>query len=170
MSSASFSGHQDVKPRVSIIIPTFNRSAIVPNAIESVFRETYSDYELIVVDDGSTDDTRDRLQEYVARIKYVYQANRGVSAARNAGTKLARGEWIAFLDSDDVWHPTKLERQFEALALLGSGSVHALPTAIISGDPVAQSLTSLKKTRLGNRSPLVHLDNPRPIYRTPKHM
>ncbi len=119
MSSTSFSGHQGAKPRVSIIIPTYNRSAIVPNAIESVLQQTCSDYEVIVVDDGSTDDTRDRLQEYAAGIKYVYQANRGLAGARNAGVNRARGEWLAFLDSDDVWEPTKLERQFEAVASLG---------------------------------------------------
>jgi glycosyltransferase involved in cell wall biosynthesis len=109
-----------VNPRVSVIIPTYNRSAIVPRAIESVLQQTYPDYELIVVDDGSTDDTRERLEEYAARIQYIYQPNRGVSAAQNTGVDRARGEWIAFLDSDDLWHPTKLERQFEALDSLGA--------------------------------------------------
>lgn len=110
---------QSAHPRVSIIIPTYNRGAIVSKAIESVLGQTYTDHELIVVDDGSTDDTRDRLQDYAGRIQYFYQANRGFSAARNAGVDLARGEWIAFLDSDDLWHATKLERQFEVLAALG---------------------------------------------------
>jgi hypothetical protein len=109
-----------IQSKVSIIITTYNRSAIVSNAIESALRQTYSDYELIVIDDGSTDNTREHLERYLARIRYVYQANRGVSAARNAGANLAGGEWIAFLDSDDVWQPTKLERQLSALASLGS--------------------------------------------------
>jgi glycosyltransferase involved in cell wall biosynthesis len=126
---------QPVTPRVSIIIPTYNRSSIVPRAIESVLQQTWSDYELIVIDDGSTDDTHDRLQDYEGRIQYVYQANRGFSAARNAGVKLANGEWIAFLDSDDLWHPTKLERQFEALASLGGEFGACVTDCRYVGDP-----------------------------------
>lgn len=103
------------------MISTYNRSAIVPNAIESALRQTFGNFELIVIDDGSTDGTRERLEPYMNRIRYFYQANRGVSAARNAGVAAARGEWVSILDSDDVWHPAKLERQLEVLSRLGSG-------------------------------------------------
>lgn len=104
---------------VSVVIPTFNRGEHLIGALESVFAQTHQDYEVIVVDDGSTDDTRRRLQPYVERIRYFYQDNQGASAARNKGIEFARGEWIATLGSDDVWSPTKLERQFEAITALG---------------------------------------------------
>src|SRR5437870_2550752 len=103
-------------PTVSVIIPTFNRSSHIINAIESVSQQTYTDYELVVVDDGSTDDTRERLRPYCGRIRYVYQQNRGASAAQNKGVALATGKWVSILGDDDEWLPTKLECQFEALA------------------------------------------------------
>lgn len=106
------------EPNISVIIPTYNRSVLVVNAIESVLRQTYRDYELIVIDDGSSDDTRDRLRPYMERIRYVYQDNKGPSAAQNAGIRVARGKWIAILASDDAWHPDKLHRQIEALTAL----------------------------------------------------
>ncbi len=98
-------------PRVSVIIPTYNRGWILEEAVDSVLEQTYTDFELIVVDDGSTDDTRALLQPYGQRIAYVHQDNQGVSAARNTGLRLARGELIALLDSDDLWKPAKLARQ-----------------------------------------------------------
>lgn len=111
-------GGEGNEPNVSVIIPTYNRSALVFNAIESVLQQTYRDYELIVIDDGSSDDTRDRLLPYMKRIRYFYQDNRGASAAQNAGIRVARGKWIAILASDDEWHPCKLQSQIEALAAL----------------------------------------------------
>ena len=102
-------------PTVSVIIPTYNRSSRVINAIESVLRQTYTDFEIVVVDDGSTDDTSDRLKPFVGRIKYVHQQNRGASAAQNKGVACADGKWVSILGDDDEWLPTKLERQFEAL-------------------------------------------------------
>ena len=106
-------------PTVSVIIPTFNRSKLVVNAIRSVLCQTYRDYEIIVVDDGSTDNTAEALTPYMDRIRYVSQANLGTSAAKNRGVQLARGKWISTLDSDDLWLPTKLETQLKALAILG---------------------------------------------------
>ena len=88
---------------VSVIIPTFNRGWILKEAIDSVLAQKYNDYELIVVDDGSSDDTSDLLANYTEQITCIYQKNRGVSAARNAGIRAARGALIAFLDSDDSW-------------------------------------------------------------------
>ena len=98
-------------PLVSVIIPTYNRAHCLGRAVDSVLGQTFTDFELIVVDDGSTDGTGELLEAYGERIRVIRQANRGVSAARNAGILSSRGEWIALLDSDDTWLPRKLERQ-----------------------------------------------------------
>jgi glycosyltransferase involved in cell wall biosynthesis len=97
---------------VSTVIPTFNRHLMVQRAVDSALGQTYEHQEIIVVDDGSTDETSTVLHErYGSSIRYVWQKNGGVSTARNCGMRLARGEFIALLDSDDAWHPTKLEKQ-----------------------------------------------------------
>jgi hypothetical protein len=97
---------------VSVIIPTFNRRAYVQEAIDSVLAQTYTGYEIIVIDDGSTDGTGEALRErYGDKIVYEWQENQGESVARNRGIALAQGEYIAFLDSDDLWLPEKLEKQ-----------------------------------------------------------
>lgn len=106
-------------PRISVIIPVHNRAGLVRDCIESVRAQTYQDFEIIVVDDGSTDGTRAVLQTYGECIRFIAQENRGQggSYARNAGVQAAQGEFIAFLDSDDLWLPEKLARQialFEA--------------------------------------------------------
>lgn len=101
------------KPRVSVIIPTYNRGWIVKEAIESVLAQDYRDFELIVVDDGSTDNTDDILNSYRGDIMVFRQENQGVSAARNRGLAEASGRFIAFLDSDDLWLSQKLFRQVE---------------------------------------------------------
>ena len=96
---------------VSVVIPTYNSGRFIAQAIQSVLDQSYARYEVIVIDDGSTDETKDVLREFDGRIRYLYQANRGPSAARNAGIRLARGEYICFLDADDIWTPNKLEVQ-----------------------------------------------------------
>jgi glycosyltransferase involved in cell wall biosynthesis len=101
---------------VSVIIPTFNRAWCLARAIESVLAQTFTDFELIVVDDGSSDETARLLGEYGDALEVIRQANRGVSAARNAGMAAARGRWIALLDSDDHWLPTKLAHQVDWLS------------------------------------------------------
>lgn len=109
-----------MNPKVSVVIPTYNRAVKVRTAIESVLAQTLSDLEVIVVDDGSSDDTGKILgAAFGDRIRYFAQANQGVSAARNKGITEARGEWIAFLDSDDQWEREKLEWQFKALERFG---------------------------------------------------
>lgn len=109
-----------MNPKVSVVIPTYNRADRVRNSIESVLTQTFTDREVIVVDDGSSDDTRKLLEEvYGDRIRYYFQRNQGVSAARNKGIAEARGEWVAFLDSDDRWENDKLEWQFKALERFG---------------------------------------------------
>jgi len=110
-----------MNPKVSVVIPTYNRAEKVRPTIESVLSQTFTDLEVIVVDDGSSDGTREILgRVYGDRIRYLFQNNQGVSGARNKGITEARGEWIAFLDSDDLWEPDKLERQFEALKRFAS--------------------------------------------------
>jgi glycosyltransferase involved in cell wall biosynthesis len=105
-----------MSPKVSVIIPTYNRVAQVRNAIESALAQTFSDLEVIVVDDGSSDGTGQMLGEvYGDRIRYLAQANQGVSGAWNRGIAEARGEWIGFLASDDIWEKEKLEWQFKAM-------------------------------------------------------
>jgi glycosyltransferase involved in cell wall biosynthesis len=99
-------------PLVSVIIPCFNYGQFVGEAIQSVLNQTYPDLEVIVVDDGSTDTTRDVVYSFRdPRIRYVYQENAGENVARNTGIQQARGEFIAFLDADDLWLPQKLEKQ-----------------------------------------------------------
>ncbi|NEP90139.1 MAG: glycosyltransferase family 2 protein [Okeania sp. SIO2C2] len=109
-------------PRVSVIIPVYNGDRYIRQAIESILSQTYQSYEIIVIDDGSTDNTSLVLEPYVKAIRYIYQKNQGVSAARNHGIDLARGELIAFLDADDFFLPDKLTAQvgvFDAQPNLG---------------------------------------------------
>jgi glycosyltransferase involved in cell wall biosynthesis len=103
----------DKKPCVSVIIPTFNRGWVLKEAVDSVLGQTFGDFELIVVDDGSEDDTAQILETYKGGISVIRQENAGVSAARNYGIRKASGRLISFLDSDDLWLPRKLERQVE---------------------------------------------------------
>jgi glycosyltransferase involved in cell wall biosynthesis len=102
-------------PLVSVIIPTYNRAKWVSGAVQSVIDQTYRSIEIIVVDDGSTDNTRDMLSEYGSSIKYIYQERSERCKARNRGFRHSRGEYIAFLDSDDRWLPTKIEQQVAIL-------------------------------------------------------
>jgi glycosyltransferase involved in cell wall biosynthesis len=98
-------------PPVSIIIPTYNRAHWLREAVESVCRQTVQDFELIIIDDGSTDGTAETLHHISRPFVYRFQNNQGVSQARNQGILTARGKWMAFLDSDDLWLPKKLETQ-----------------------------------------------------------
>jgi glycosyltransferase involved in cell wall biosynthesis len=101
------------KRQVSVIIPTFNRAAMLKEAVDSVLAQDFRDFELIVVDDGSTDHTLEILNAYQEDITLLHQRNQGVSRARNAGIKAASGSLVAFLDSDDLWLPQKLARQVD---------------------------------------------------------
>jgi glycosyltransferase involved in cell wall biosynthesis len=100
-----------VSPLVSVIIPTFNRWPLIRDAVDSVLTQSFRDFELIVVDDGSTDDTSKELAKMAPRLRCVTTTRGGVSAARNFGVGRARGRYIAFLDSDDLWLARKLEKQ-----------------------------------------------------------
>lgn len=119
-----------VSPLISVVTPTFNRDYVLPAAIRSILAQTYSNIELIVVDDGSTDKTaeaiaaiiaeQDRLSRPRPTLRYVAQQNMGQSAARNRGIALARGDWICFLDSDDIWLPDKVQSQLQAIERCGA--------------------------------------------------
>jgi len=102
------------KPKVSVIMPVYNRERYLPQAIESVLNQSFRDFELIIVDGGFTDRSRDIIEEYTrkdARIRCTFrEGNRGVSAARNTALCTAQGEWIAVIDSDDAWHPSRLAK------------------------------------------------------------
>lgn len=102
-------------PKVSVIIPTYNREKYIVETLQSVFAQTFTDYEVIVIDDGSTDNTSVVLKPYLDRIIYIRKPNGGQGSARNAGIKMAKGEYMAFLDSDDLWMPEKLELQVKYL-------------------------------------------------------
>lgn len=111
--------------RVSVIILTYNRADLIMEAIESVLAQSYTDYEIIVIDDGSTDNTAQVLHELIemGNIRYIWQENQGECAARNHGLRQARGEYVAFLDSDDLWLPQKLEAQVTCLEAYPEGGL-----------------------------------------------
>lgn len=101
----------DNKPLVSVIIPAFNRANYLPDAIDSILNQGINNLEIMVVDDGSTDHTEQVLKKYGPKVRYLYQENQGPGAARNHGMREAGGEYIAFLDSDDLWKPGKLKAE-----------------------------------------------------------
>jgi glycosyltransferase involved in cell wall biosynthesis len=101
-------------PLVSVVIPNYNCARFLPAAIDSAFAQTYTNVEVLVVDDGSSDESLRVLEPYRDRVRLLRQKNQGVSAARNHGIRESRGELIAFLDADDLWHPEKLARQVRA--------------------------------------------------------
>jgi glycosyltransferase involved in cell wall biosynthesis len=113
--------------QISAVIPAYNRENTVARAIDSALSQEYSASEIIVIDDGSTDQTRKVVETYCKEVRYVYQTNGGVSAARNRGVNEAKCEWIAFLDSDDYWLPQHLRRMVNAIGIgADSRSVHHL--------------------------------------------
>jgi glycosyltransferase involved in cell wall biosynthesis len=137
-------------PVVSIILPTYNRADLLPRAIQSVLQQTFGDFELLVIDDGSEDNT----EETVAglrdpRLRYERIAHRGCAAARNRGCELSTGEFLAFIDSDDEWLPTKLERQIAAFRSLGA-DVGVVRTG---GRWIDDIRGELRRSRAGSTAP-----------------
>ena len=102
-------------PAVSVVIPAFNAARDIAAALESVFAQTFTDYEVIVVNDGSADNLAAAIRPFQHRLIYIEQPNRGAAAARNAGIRTARGSYVAFLDADDLWYSVFLERQIQYL-------------------------------------------------------
>ena len=135
------------KPLVSVVIPVYNRAHCVEKAMQSVLDQTYSNLELIMVDDGSKDASAQVIKSVGdPRVKYIYQENAGACAARNRGVAYARGEYIAFHDSDDTWHETKLEKQMNAMTEHGADVV-ICKQVHIQGERVVQ----LTPKRIGQR-------------------
>lgn len=101
---------------ISCVVPVFNGESYLAEALESILKQSYRPLEIIVADDGSTDGTRAVVARYGTQVRYLWQPNSGPAAARNLGLSAARGEFVAFLDADDLWHPEKLERQMARFA------------------------------------------------------
>jgi hypothetical protein len=110
-------------PFFSIVIPTYNRSRLLAEALESVFTQEFTGFEVLVADDGSTDDTREMLARYGERVRVLRQENQGQGAARNLGIQHATGQYVVFLDSDDVWFPWTLGTYRQAIEMYGGPSM-----------------------------------------------
>lgn len=144
-------------PQFSVIIPTYNRAQFITKAVDSVLAQTFQDYELIVVDDGSTDNTKMVLEAYGDKIRYIFLSNSGVSAARNVGIRESRGTWIAFLDSDDEWTSAYLFTQMMQIEEFPETVAHISNGVTVSIDGKRRNLfeeTGFSK-RFNGRSHLV---------------
>ena len=139
-----------VSPTISVIIPAYNAGKYLAEAIESVLTQTIPPMEIIVIDDGSTDNTAQVAQQFSDRIRYLRQENAGPAAARNAGIAAACGKWIAFLDSDDRWFPYKLEQQIRTLTAEDSEALYCGMTVAFHGEvaPAPPPIQNEKITRL----------------------
>jgi glycosyltransferase involved in cell wall biosynthesis len=149
-------------PKVSVVIPTYNHEQFIGQALESVFSQTFRDFELIVVNDGSPDDTEEVLRPHIesGKIQYIRQENQGVAAARNRGAAEARGEYLAFLDDDDCWPPDKLEWQVammescDAVMVAGINDSERLPLSpeVISKAPplIPSTCEFFKRNMIGS--------------------
>jgi glycosyltransferase involved in cell wall biosynthesis len=131
-------------PAVSVIIPAYNSAAYIGDALRSVLAQTYERYEIMVINDGSpdTENLERELQRFSPSLRYIKQENRGVAAARNAGIRVARGEFIAFLDSDDTWMPTFLEKQLDLIERSKADVVYS--DAMLFGDSTLAGQTFMK--------------------------
>ncbi|MBN1913036.1 MAG: glycosyltransferase [Candidatus Omnitrophica bacterium] len=134
-------------PLVSVIIATYNRAHFIKDAIESVLRQTFNDYEIIIVDDGSTDDTKEVVRQFAGKVRYCYQENKGRSESRNTGIRLSQGEYVAFLDDDDIWAKDKIKKQLDYFSAHPEiGLVHSFTDVI---DAKGQFLPAETKERIG---------------------
>ncbi len=143
-------------PKISVIIPAYNCGRYVSETVESVLAQTYQDYELIIVDDGSTDNTKDVLAKYVDaypnKVRYIFQQNAGEGGARNRGIKESMGDYVAFLDSDDIWLPIKLEKQMALVDSLIDKDVVIFGDQYHfdnNGEVLAESMFNILKPRNG---------------------
>jgi len=136
-------------PAVTVIIPTYNRAHVLGQTLESVRKQSFRDYEIILVDDGSQDETGRLVAGHPTPIRYVYQPNQGVSEARNHALRLAQGAFLAFLDSDDLWEPTFLERTVGRLRAHPDEAM--VYTDFVSVDAVGQPLRGHRKKPSGGQ-------------------
>ena len=147
MSSAPADDIGVRRPSFSVVVPTFNRSEILPRALQSVLSQSYTDFELLVVDDGSSDETETVAQSFTdPRLRYVRQENQGLSAARNFGVAHAKGEWVTFLDDDDQALPHWLELFAREGAAPDAGIVCC---AFIAVDETGRPIKTVKPRQLG---------------------
>ena len=144
-------------PQISVVIPTYNRAKVVRKALESVFSQTYPAAEIVVVDDGSGDETREVLASYGDRIKAISQENGGLSAARNAGIREATSEWVAFLDDDDEYVPDRLAIAVETIRIHPDIDVHATNTALVNSDGSELDMFAIRSR---NATEHMRLDRP----------
>lgn len=134
-------------PKVTVIIPTYNAIAYLPSTFDSVIKQTFSDFEVIIVDDGSSDATVEWVSQLVdPRVRLISQANQGVAVARNQGIANAQGEYVAFLDADDLWEPTKLEQQVKCLD--ENPQVSLVNTSIVNIDEQGKPLSTINARNL----------------------
>ena len=138
---------------VSCVIPVFNGERFLAAAIDSVLAQSLSEIEIIVVDDGSTDGTRDVLDRFGARVVYIHQANAGPASARNNGIRHASGEFIAFLDSDDLWHPEKTVIQLSRFATRANLAICTAHMQNFWAAEVAHEIANLPDERLTEIQP-----------------
>jgi len=134
-------------PEVSVIIPSYNSAKYLTDAVSSVLSQTFRDFEVLIIDDGSTDDTAGAISRYGQQVRYIRQLNAGVAAARNRGIQESSGRYVAFLDADDTWHQDKLEAQVKALR--ENPGYRACYTAFIVVNP---DLTPLNVARSRRRA------------------
>jgi glycosyltransferase involved in cell wall biosynthesis len=131
---------------ISAIIPTYNREGTILRALESILNQTHSCHEIIIIDDGSTDETESLLEPYIDKDQIIYKKtkNQGVSAARNVGIEMATGEWVSFLDSDDEWLPDKNRKQLESQKETSCSLIHGEEIWIRNGKRVNPKLKHKK--------------------------
>lgn len=144
---------------VSVIIPTYNRSTRILNALYSVFSQTYKNIEIIIVDDGSTDNTYSVLEPYLNRVKYIFQKNSGPAKARNEGSKIAAGKYITFLDSDDFWKNNFVEVNINILERCSSDVVCCINNTRIIDDNNKEITTSFSLAPLHLKQNVGILEN-----------
>lgn len=135
-------------PEVSVIIPTYNSAGYVTQAIESVLRQTFRDFEILVIDDGSTDETEEVMRRYDPVVRYIRQSNGGVAVARNRGIQEARGQYVAFLDADDTWFEDKLGQQIAALRI--TTHYRVCYSAFTLADSELKPLATVQSKRVGS--------------------
>jgi glycosyltransferase involved in cell wall biosynthesis len=153
-----------MKPFFSIILPTYNRASVISNAIESIQSQDYKDWELIIIDDGSTDDTKVEVKKYCKtdeRVHYIYQENKERSAARNNGINHAKGEFTCFLDSDDQFDPTHLQKLFETISSLENKNlIFVTNSRIINSENTVVTVSNIKQGETDAETVLLNIITP----------
>jgi glycosyltransferase involved in cell wall biosynthesis len=143
-------------PTVSVVVTTYNQAGFIGETLEGVFAQTFPDYEVIVVDDGSTDDTPDRIRPFLNRITYLRQKNQGIASSRNAGISLASGEFVALLDGDDLWLRDKLSLQVAAARQFPNAGLIVVDGVMFSSEGILRSSLFDRRVMEPGPGPLAH--------------